>query len=170
MLALKVSWIQTSFHSSTFTSNIFTARFESFKLLPILLHFQMFAFASQSGGKFVGAQGESGDIVQPAHHFLFNRFLEFYPWTFFLQNTSNISLLLSEPCFVLWMSFIELTWIPSYKKPEISSFFLKWYFEYSSGKLFLWCFVCLAAVKNERILCWKQLLNSTQYCQWLNIT
>ena len=39
MLALKVSWIQTSFHSFTFASNIFTARFESFKLLPILLHF-----------------------------------------------------------------------------------------------------------------------------------
>ena len=137
---------------------------------PFFCIFQMFAFASQSGGKFVGAQGESGDsVVQPAHHFLFKCILEFYPWTFFLQNSCHICLSLSEPCFVLWMSFIELTWIPSYKKPEISSFFLKWYFEYSSGKLFLWCFVCLAAVKNERILCWKQLLNSTQYCQWLNI-
>ena len=84
----------------------------------------MFAFASQSGGKFVGAQGESGDSVQPAHHFLFNRFLEFYPWTFFLQNTCNISLLLSAPCFVLWISFIEFTWIPLIRSQKSHHFLL----------------------------------------------
>ena len=91
---------------------------------PFFCIFQMFAFASQSGGKFVGAQGESGDSVQPAHHFLFNRFLEFYPWTFFLQNTCNISLLLSAPCFVLWISFIEFTWIPLIRSQKSHHFFL----------------------------------------------
>ena len=60
MLALKVSWIQTSFHSFTFASNIFTARFESFKLLPILLHFpnvcicisKRWKICRRSGGKW----------------------------------------------------------------------------------------------------------------------
>ena len=91
---------------------------------PFFCIFQMFAFASQSGGKFVGAQGESGDSVQPAHHFLFNRFLDFYPWTFFLQNACNISLLLSAPCFVLWISFIEFTWIPLIRSQKSHNFSL----------------------------------------------